>query len=90
MPVNMVKCNASAVEMVCSDRIHDYRKQASDQRSSADRSCLWRQVCRYNRYQKNSRLQCVLVVMLIGSLNVKGLVHSEFMPTGTTINSGIV
>ena len=29
-------------------------------------------------------------VMLIGSWIVKGLVHSEFMPTGMTINSGIV
>jgi len=33
---------------------------------------------------------CAGEVMLIGSWNVKGLVHSEFMPTGTTINSGIV
>jgi len=57
----MVKCDASTVEMVCSDRIHDYRKQASDQHSSADRSFLWRQVCRFNQYQINSRLQCVLV-----------------------------
>jgi hypothetical protein len=88
----MVKCNASAVEMVCSDRIYDYRKYTSDQHFSADSRCLWRQVCKYKPVPKKKFkiVVCAGEVMLIGSWNVKGLVHSEFMPTGMTINSGIV
>jgi hypothetical protein len=42
--VNMAECNASADETVCSDRVHDYRKHASDQHSSANGSCLQRDV----------------------------------------------
>jgi hypothetical protein len=87
VPVNMVKCNASAVEIVCSGIIHDYRKHASDQHSSAYRNCLWRQVCRCNQYKNKFKTAvCAGKVMLIVSWNVKGLVHSEFMPTGMIVN----
>jgi len=80
-------CNASAVEMVCSDRIHDYRKHASDQYYSAYRNCSWRQIT-----STKKKLKIAVragEVMLIVSWNDKGLVHSEFKPTGMIINSGI-
>jgi len=81
-------CNASAIEMVCRDRIHDYRKHASDQHSSAYRNCSWRQITSTKKKIKTA--VPAGEVMLIVSWNVKGLVHSEFKPAGMIINSGIV
>ena len=78
MLVNMAVCNASfisAYELACSERFRDCRR-----RSSADESCFWRAML-----QRFTRLQ-FLLAMSRSRFSGKLKVHSESIPTGTTIN----
>lgn len=77
----------SADETVCSDVISCLQKHASNQYGSANKFFLWRIMSqRSPALKKFQTAACNVEVMFRVFWDVKGVVHPEFIPTGTTIN----